>query len=91
MSMMEWIRFNLITPLVDQLFPAAIHVHAALTIEVILKIAVIITPVLFTVAYLTYAERKVIGFIQGRIRLIGWVSLVSPYGGLDNRLPMPLN
>ncbi len=67
MNMMEWIRFNLITPLVEQLFPAAIHVHASLTIEVFLKIAVIITPVLFTVAYLTYAERKVIGFIQGRI------------------------
>ncbi len=67
MNMMEWIRFNLITPLVEQLFPAAIHVHAALTIEVVLKIAVIVTPVLFTVAYLTYAERKVIGFIQGRI------------------------
>ncbi len=67
MNMMEWIRFNLITPLVEQLFPAAIHVHAVLTIEVFLKIAVIITPVLFTVAYLTYAERKVIGFIQGRI------------------------
>ena len=65
--MMDWIRLNLITPLVEQLFPAAIHVHAALTIEVVLKIAVIVTPVLFTVAYLTYAERKVIGFIQGRI------------------------
>ncbi|MFB3099871.1 MAG: NADH-quinone oxidoreductase subunit NuoH [Gammaproteobacteria bacterium] len=65
--MMEWIRFNLITPLVEQLFPAAIHAHTALTIEVILKILVIIIPVLFTVAYLTYAERKVIGFIQGRI------------------------
>jgi NADH-quinone oxidoreductase subunit H len=67
MNMMEWIRFNLITPLVEQLFPAAIHAHTVLTIEVVLKILVIIIPVLFTVAYLTYAERKVIGFIQGRI------------------------
>ncbi len=67
MTMMEWIRLNLITPLVEQLFPAAIHVHAALTIETFLKIAVILVPVLFTVAYLTYAERKVIGYIQGRI------------------------
>ncbi len=65
--MMEWVRFNLITPLVEQLFPAVIHAHTALTIEVILKILIIIIPVLFTVAYLTYAERKVIGFIQGRI------------------------
>ena len=67
MTMMEWIRLNLITPLVEQLFPAAIHAYAALTIETILKIAVILVPVLFTVAYLTYAERKVIGYIQGRI------------------------
>lgn len=67
MTMMEWIRLNLITPLVEQLFPAATHAHAALTIETVLKIAVILVPVLFTVAYLTYAERKVIGYIQGRI------------------------
>jgi NADH-quinone oxidoreductase subunit H len=67
MSMMEWIRLNLITPLVEQLFPVSIHAHAALTIETVLKIAVIIAPVLFTVAYLTYFERKVIGYIQGRI------------------------
>ena len=65
--MMEWIRLNLIVPLVEQLFPATIHTHAALTIEIVFKIAVIIVPVLFTVAYLTYAERKVIGYIQGRI------------------------
>ncbi|MFT5425439.1 MAG: NADH-quinone oxidoreductase subunit H [Gammaproteobacteria bacterium] len=66
-SMMEWIRLNLIAPLVEQLFPVSIHAHAALTIETVLKIAVIIAPVLFTVAYLTYFERKVIGYIQGRI------------------------
>ncbi len=65
--MMEWIQPNLITPLVEQLFPTAIHVYAALTIEVILKIMLIVAIVLFAVAYLTYAERKVIGFIQGRI------------------------
>ena len=65
--MMEWIRLNLITPLVEQLFPAAIHTHAAFTIETVLKIVVILVPVLLTVAYLTYAERKIIGYIQGRI------------------------
>ena len=65
--MMEWIRNNLITPLVEQLFPATVHTHAVFTIETVFKIAIIVVPVLFTVAYLTYAERKVIGFIQGRI------------------------
>lgn len=67
MSMMEWIRLNLITPLVEQLFPISIHAYAALTIETVLKIAIIVAPVLFTVAYITYAERKIIGYIQGRI------------------------
>lgn len=67
MAIMEWIRNNAINPLVEWLLPAAIHTHAALTIETVLKIAVIVGPVLFVVAYVTYAERKVIGFIQGRI------------------------
>jgi len=65
--MMEWIRNTAIIPLVEWLLPATVHAHAVFTIETVLKIAVIVTPVLFTVAYLTYAERKVIGYIQGRI------------------------
>ncbi len=64
---MEWIRSNLISPLAEWLFPAAIQAHAAVTIETVFKILLIVVPVLLTVAYLTYAERKVIGFIQGRI------------------------
>ncbi len=67
MSMMEWIRNSAITPLVEWLLPVTTHAYAVLTIETVFKIAVIVVPVLFTVAYLTYAERKVIGFIQGRI------------------------
>ena len=67
MNMMEWIRSNTITPLVEWLLPAVMHTYAVLTIETVFKIAIIVVPVLFTVAYLTYAERKVIGFIQGRI------------------------
>ncbi|MHC8441383.1 MAG: NADH-quinone oxidoreductase subunit NuoH [Candidatus Eutrophobiaceae bacterium] len=35
--------------------------------ETLFKIAIIIGPVLLSVAYFTYAERKIIGFIQGRI------------------------
>ena len=34
---------------------------------VIIKILVIVIPLLLAVAYLTYAERKVIGYIQVRI------------------------
>lgn len=67
MNMMDWIRTNLISPLTEWVFPVAFQAHAAVTIETVFKILVIVVPVLLTVAYLTYAERKVIGFIQGRI------------------------
>ena len=36
-------------------------------LQTTIKIFAIVIPVLITVAYFTYAERKVIGFIQGRI------------------------
>ncbi len=36
-------------------------------IWIIIKILVIVVPLLISVAYLTYAERKVIGYIQVRI------------------------
>lgn len=45
----------------------------------ILKILAIILPLLFVVAYLTYAERRVIGFIQGRIG----PNRVGPFGFLQ--------
>ncbi len=64
MSIMQWIRNNAINPLVEWLLPTAVHVPAVLTIEIVLKIFVFLVPVLFTVAYLTYAERMVIGYIQ---------------------------
>ncbi|MEX0951796.1 MAG: NADH-quinone oxidoreductase subunit NuoH, partial [Gammaproteobacteria bacterium] len=34
---------------------------------IVLKISVILTPLMICVAYMVYAERKIIGFIQGRI------------------------
>ncbi|MEX2525935.1 MAG: NADH-quinone oxidoreductase subunit NuoH [Gammaproteobacteria bacterium] len=38
-----------------------------LVLETLVKIVAIVAPLLLAVAYLTYAERKVIGYIQGRI------------------------
>ncbi|MBT7951454.1 MAG: NADH-quinone oxidoreductase subunit NuoH [Gammaproteobacteria bacterium] len=49
------------------LVPAAIEVQALYMLEILVKILAILIPVLFVVAYITYVERKVIGFIQGRI------------------------
>ncbi|QTS83674.1 NADH-quinone oxidoreductase subunit NuoH [Coxiella endosymbiont of Amblyomma nuttalli] len=36
-------------------------------IRIIIKIVIILVPILIVVAFLTFAERKVIGYIQGRI------------------------
>lgn len=65
--MMDWLRVNVLTPVVQVVFPPSLEGSAVLMLETVLKISVILLPVLFTVAYLTYAERKVIAFIQGRI------------------------
>jgi NADH-quinone oxidoreductase subunit H len=63
----ELIRNGLLQPLVSMLVPAAIEVQALYIVEILVKILAILIPVLFVVAYTTYVERKVIGFIQGRI------------------------
>lgn len=51
-----------------------------LVIQILLKIAVIVLPLLGLVAYYTYAERKVIGYIQVRIgpNRVGWRGLLQP-------------
>lgn len=64
---MEWVRLNLLMPLLEWLLPIPLHTSAMLTIESILKIMLVLVPVLVAVAYLTYFERRVIGRIQGRI------------------------
>jgi len=52
----------LTAPLPDGLEP-----YALLTLETLAKIVAILAPLMLGVAYLTYAERKVIGYIQGRL------------------------
>ena len=51
---------------------------------IIIKILVIVVPLLIGVAYLTYAERKVIGYIQVRIgpNRVGFRGLLQPFADL---------
>lgn len=64
---MDWLASNIVVPVVAWLFPEAWGEYIVLTITTLIQIAMILIPVTLTVAYLTYAERRVIGFIQGRI------------------------
>lgn len=50
------------------------------TVIILAKIICITVPLMLTVAYVTYAERKVIGFMQSRLgpRIVGWRGLLQP-------------
>ena len=65
--MLELLRNYLFTPLTQAILPVAVQPYAVLTLETLVKIVAILIPVLLTVAYLPYAERKIIGYIQNRI------------------------
>jgi NADH-quinone oxidoreductase subunit H len=57
----------ILLPFILFVIPVDYQIEAMIFLQTIIKIFAIIIPVLITVAYFTYAERKVIGFIQGRI------------------------
>ena len=65
--MLEWLRNEILQPLTTFLFPSVVQPYAALTLETVIKIIVILVPLLLTVAILPYFERKIIGFMQDRI------------------------
>ncbi len=63
----QFISQHLLLPLTTFLVPVDYQSDAMTVLQTIIKILTILVPVLVTVAYFTYAERKVIGYIQGRI------------------------
>ena len=58
---------SVLAPVVDLVAPDKYAPYTLYTLEVLVKIAAILLPLLLCVAYLTYAERKIIGFIQCRL------------------------
>ena len=64
---LEFLRNNAFSPFAELLFPASMQPYAVYTMETFTKILAILIPVLITVAWLPYAERKIIGYIQARI------------------------
>jgi len=65
--MFEFIRTHLWSPLIELLLPPAWADNALFTLDALTKIICIMVPVLIGVAYSTYLERKVIGYMQDRI------------------------
>ncbi len=63
----QFISQHMLLPVTTLLVPADYQAQALILMQTVIKIMSVLVPVLITVAYFTYAERKVIGYIQGRI------------------------
>ena len=58
---------TILAPVAALLAPDGYAAYTLYTLETLVKIMAIMLPLLLCVAYMTYAERKVIGYIQSRI------------------------
>lgn len=63
----QLINQYMLQPVSMMVFPESMQAEGLFLLQTSLKVMAILTPVLLTVAYFTYAERKIIGYIQGRI------------------------
>lgn len=61
-------------------FTGWVALSATLLLWILVKIVVLLLPLFLGVAYLTYAERKVIGYMQSRLgpTQVGWHGLLQP-------------
>ncbi|WP_107879791.1 NADH-quinone oxidoreductase subunit NuoH [Neisseria animaloris] len=62
-------------------FQALLGNEIGLIVSIVLKIVIILIPLILTVAYLTYFERKVIGYMQLRVgpNVTGPFGLIQPF------------
>ena len=68
---------TILAPAVALMVPERYAGYTLYTLETLVKILAIILPLLLCVAYMTYAERKIIGYIQcrigpNRVGFLGW-------------------
>jgi len=64
--MFELLRVHVFAPLAGAVFPPAIEGDVVQTLDILARIVVILVPLVLTVAYLSLAERKIIGWMQVR-------------------------
>lgn len=75
--MQEWFQ----TLFAQTLGMGALGSDIGLAVSIVLKILIILVPLILTVAYLTYFERKVIGYMQLRVgpNVTGPFGLIQPF------------
>jgi NADH-quinone oxidoreductase subunit H len=66
-ALWDLVTGRVLAPLVAAIVPDAWQDESLYALETLVKIVVIVAPLMLCVAYLTFAERKIIGYMQVRI------------------------